>query len=71
MEGHQCIDRLAFDPFAGSGTTLAVARRLGRHWLGTDLSPDYVANANARVASATLETASPTGKIDNSLFPAT
>jgi len=24
------------DPFVGSGTTTAVARKLGRHWLGID-----------------------------------
>lgn len=28
------------DPFAGSGSTLAVAHRLGRKFLGTDVSPD-------------------------------
>jgi DNA modification methylase len=29
------------DPFAGSGTTLAVAKRLRRQYLGIELSPDY------------------------------
>jgi site-specific DNA-methyltransferase (adenine-specific) len=40
---------LVLDPFAGSGTTLAVAKKLGRQWLGIELSSDYVKRANARV----------------------
>lgn len=40
---------LVFDPFTGSGTTLAVAERLKRHWLGCELSNDYVRKALERI----------------------
>ena len=38
-----------FDPFSGSGTTLAVAARLGRRWLGCEMSHDYAKKAMGRV----------------------
>ncbi|MBI3861490.1 MAG: site-specific DNA-methyltransferase [Planctomycetia bacterium] len=44
-------DELVLDPFSGSGTTLAVAKKLGRRWIGFDLSADYVARGTARLAS--------------------
>ena len=34
-------DGLAFDPFAGSGTTMRVALQTGRSAIGIDLSPDF------------------------------
>ncbi|MEE9211396.1 MAG: site-specific DNA-methyltransferase [Phycisphaeraceae bacterium] len=40
---------LVFDPFAGSGTTLAVAHKLGRKWLGCELSRQYAKKALARI----------------------
>jgi site-specific DNA-methyltransferase (adenine-specific) len=40
---------VVLDPFAGSGTTLAVAKKLGRKWIGFELSPNYVAQAQARL----------------------
>ena len=43
---------LVLDPFSGSATTLAVAKKLGRQWLGFDLSPDYVRRGRARLAAA-------------------
>lgn len=41
---------LVVDPFAGSATTLVAAKKLGRRWLGFELSPNYVAQAEARLA---------------------
>jgi site-specific DNA-methyltransferase (adenine-specific) len=40
---------LVFDPFAGSGTTLAVAKKLGRDFVGCELSTDYVEAATDRL----------------------
>jgi len=42
---------IVLDPFAGSGTTLAVARKLGRKWIGLELSKDYVDRINDRLKS--------------------
>ncbi len=41
---------LVMDPFSGSGTTCTVAARMGRKYLGFDISADYVANAKQRIA---------------------
>jgi len=38
------------DPFAGSGTTLAVALGLGRSGIGCELNPEYVTLAEERIA---------------------
>jgi site-specific DNA-methyltransferase (adenine-specific) len=40
------------DPFAGSGTTLAVAKKLGRKYLGFEVSGEYVEQAARRVDAA-------------------
>jgi len=40
---------LIVDPFFGSGTTGAVAKRLGRHWIGIEKDPAYVAAARRRI----------------------
>lgn len=37
------------DPFAGSGTTLAVAKRLGRQYLGVELSEQYADGVRQRL----------------------
>ena len=39
------------DPFFGSGTTGAVAKRLGRSCIGIDLNPCYLEKAEIRIAS--------------------
>jgi site-specific DNA-methyltransferase (adenine-specific) len=39
------------DPFAGSGTTLAVARKLARKFIGFDISENYIAQVRARLKS--------------------
>lgn len=40
---------LVLDPFGGSGTTLVVAKKLGRRQMGFELSPDYVARISQRL----------------------
>lgn len=40
---------LVLDPFAGSGTTGAVALRLGRRFLGVEISPEYERLARRRL----------------------
>ncbi len=42
---------LVLDPFFGTGTTGAVARRLGRKWIGIERETAYVKVAKARIAS--------------------
>ena len=39
-----------FDPFTGSGTVGAVALRLGRKFIGTELNPDYIKIAHNRIS---------------------
>ncbi|WP_283938359.1 site-specific DNA-methyltransferase [Sphingomonas alba] len=42
---------VVLDPFFGTGTTGAVARRLGRKWIGIEREPAYVKVARDRIAS--------------------
>lgn len=44
-------DETVLDPFSGSATTLVVAKKLGRNFLGFDLSPDYVKRGTERLAT--------------------
>ena len=43
---------VVLDPFFGTGTTGAVARRLGREWIGCEREGDYIAVAEERIAAA-------------------
>lgn len=43
--------QIVLDPFLGSGTTAAVARRLGRRWIGIEQRSEYVVHALKRVAA--------------------
>ncbi|HLK57270.1 MAG TPA: DNA methyltransferase [Chthonomonadaceae bacterium] len=42
---------IVLDPFFGTGTTGAVAKRMGRRWIGIEREPHYVTLAEARIAS--------------------
>jgi site-specific DNA-methyltransferase (adenine-specific) len=46
------VDDVVLDPFLGSGSTAVAATQTGRHYVGYDLDPEYVAIAEARVAEA-------------------
>jgi len=54
---------VVLDPFFGTGTTGAVAKRLGRHWIGIERDPEYARLAAERikrvhpVSPSALETA--------------
>jgi DNA modification methylase len=43
---------VVLDPFLGSGTTVAVARELGRHGVGCELNPEYAELARRRIGKA-------------------
>jgi site-specific DNA-methyltransferase (adenine-specific) len=40
---------VVLDPFLGSGTTAAVAKRLSRHWVGIEKSAEYIEIARKRI----------------------
>ncbi|HWQ63525.1 MAG TPA: site-specific DNA-methyltransferase [Methanospirillum sp.] len=41
---------IVLDPFSGAGTTATVATRLGRRYIGIDVSEEYCATARERIA---------------------
>jgi modification methylase len=44
------------DPFFGSGTTGAVAKKLGRHWIGIEADGSYITIATNRIADVDVDT---------------
>lgn len=47
---------IVLDPFMGSGTTAAVATKLGRFAMGCELNPDYVELIRERLGGAVVVT---------------
>ena len=45
------VGDVVLDPFFGTGTTGAVAKRLGRRWIGIEREHDYIRIARARIAA--------------------
>ena len=43
---------VVLDPFMGSGQTALAALKAGRHYVGYEIDPDYVALAAQRIAAA-------------------
>jgi modification methylase len=63
---------LILDPFFGTGTTGAVAKRLGRRFIGLEREADYAEIARARIAAispAPLDTVTTAGKRDEPRIP--
>ena len=46
---------VVLDPFSGSGTTLRVAKKLGRRWMGIELSKDYVGHIKKKMAATNID----------------
>jgi tRNA/tmRNA/rRNA uracil-C5-methylase (TrmA/RlmC/RlmD family) len=46
------VPAIVMDPFAGTGTTIAVAIKEHRRGFGIELSPEYITLAEKRIAEA-------------------
>jgi site-specific DNA-methyltransferase (adenine-specific) len=47
-------DDLVLDPFLGSGTTAVAAVEAGRHYVGFDVSKEYLGLAERRIREASI-----------------
>jgi DNA modification methylase len=45
-----------FDPFTGSGTTAVFSLKNNRNYIGTELNPEYVKIAEARIKEEVPQT---------------
>ena len=54
-EDHDFPGDTVLDPFNGTGATCVAARRLGRRYIGIDLSPDFCIEAAERLACASRD----------------
>ena len=45
---------IVYDPFIGSGTTAYVAKKLGRHYIGSEISAEYCAMIEERLNAVSL-----------------
>jgi len=50
------IGDLVLDPFIGSGSTAVACKKLGRHFIGYDINPEYCDLACERIANTPSET---------------
>ena len=50
----ETVPATILDPFIGSGTTVAVAQKLGRRGVGVDISNEYLELASKRIGSISL-----------------
>ena len=49
------VNDIILDPFLGSGTTAAVAKRYKRNWIGIEKEKKYISEANKRIISTKIE----------------
>lgn len=59
IELYSFTDDVVLDPFMGSGTTAVVALKNGRHYVGFDVSSEYIALAQKRISEARQEVSVP------------
>ncbi|MBI5681653.1 MAG: site-specific DNA-methyltransferase [Deltaproteobacteria bacterium] len=47
-------EAIVLDPFAGSGTTLVAAKKMGRKFIGIDINKEYIETAKRRVGAINM-----------------